>query len=168
MPEPTLCPPSIKQHRCAHSHRLAWPGTLFRPLWHSSRNLLLLHPLPFWSFIAISSLFRPCTFVKLHSCTCSFIKVSTRACGTLRWSSCLQLLNAATLFKINKLNDKLLCLPRKIYIGQTVKAWFCFADCKTETNFAELQVMAIRQLQTEHFLITYILQKLKLNSFSFC
>lgn len=83
-------------------------------------------------------------------------------------SSCLQPLNAATLYKINKLNPKLLCLPRKTYIGQTVKAQFCFADCKTETNFAELQVKAIRQLQTEHFLITYILQKLKLNIFFFC
>lgn len=65
-------------------------------------------------------------------------------------SSCLQLLNAATLSEINKLNHKLLHLPRKIYIGQTVKAWFCFADCKTETNFTELLVMPIKQMQSEH------------------
>lgn len=84
-------------------------------------------------------------------------------------SSCLQLLNAARLSEINKLNHKLLHLPRKIYIGRSVKAWFCFADFKTETNFTELLVMPIRQMQTElFFLITYVLQKLKIITYSFC
>lgn len=65
--------------------------------------------------------------------------------------SFLQLLDATMLLKINTLYHELLYLPRKIYEKQTVKAWVCFADCKTESNLAELQIMQIRQLQTEHF-----------------
>lgn len=56
------------------------------------------------------------------------------------------------------------CICHFCCVNQTVKAWGCFANCKTETNFAELQMMQIRQLQTEHFKITFILQTLKLNS----
>lgn len=58
--------------------------------------------------------------------------------------SFLQLLNATMLLKINTLKYELLHLPRKIYEKQTVKAWVHFADCKTESNFAELQTATNR------------------------
>lgn len=109
------------------------------------RSLLCLsgHSLPFLHFFNT-------TFVKLPLCTCSLMKASTHVAN---WGVgfFLQLLNATTLLEINRLNHELLHLPRKICVNQTVKAWVCFADCKTETNFAELQMMQIRQLQTERF-----------------
>lgn len=120
----------INQHRCAQSYQLAWPGIFFRSIvplfteftdnWLSSFHIIHCH---FFVF------FWSSTFVKLHS-----------HMHVVLWgmSFCLHLLNAATFCKINKLNHKRLCLPGKVYIGQTVKAQFCFANCKTETHFAEL------------------------------